>query len=392
MKRIRSLLVAGSIAATPQGMVAQAAQQLRLPPADAKLDFEFSAILSARELRDGRLLVADGTEGKVFVADFGRATVGPVGRNGQGPGEYQAPGPLLPIGSDSTLMVEQRNGRWHLLSGATIAATLAPDDNAVVAAHREATAADGTGNVYSTMGVRVAKAPPTLAMMDPESLVVLRVRRRDAHVDTVATVKNAPRHVDIRTDVAGKITSVSIMAPPFVVKEEVVAFEDGWVAIVRVDPYRVDWRAPAGRVMRGRALPWPAVELSEADVAEFLRARTRSTGNAADQDVRLRQQLADAMKLAPERLPPFAGGGPSVRGGPTMPGVLALGDGRLLIRHPETPDHPAARYDVVNRRGALDATLALGKSTWIVAVGRSHAYVAMMDDDGLQYLSRHPWP
>jgi len=72
--------------------------------------------------------------------------------------------------------------------------------------------------------------------------------------------------------------------------------------------------------------------------------------------------------------------------------LLAAVDGRLLVPRLATADHPEMRYDVVNRRGTLDAQLVLAANARIVGFGSGAAYVSVTDDDGIQRLRRHHWP
>ncbi len=395
MKRIHHIVFGAALATAPLGIWTQAVPVLKLKPAAARLPDDFSAIISVRELTDGRVLIADAIENKVVVADFATGTAAQVGHNGAGPGEYQVPGQLIPIGNDSTIMVEPRAGRWHLFHGAKLASTMPPDHPAVVLMQRFATGADGRG--YAIRHVAFAAderaAPSTVA---PESSWVMRVHRGTAKADTLGRVKNAKRVINTTTNARGEVTMMTMLTPPFAIGDETALFEDGWLAIVRSEPYRVDWRSPDGRVTRGPVLPWPKVKITERDVTEYYRARARAsaTVDAARAAETLRGQVELAMKMIPDVLPPIATQGPTVQGGPNVrqPGLIVLGDGRLLIRHPETPDHPTARYDVVDRRGVQVGAIALGKAEWITAVSRKWAYIVSMDDDGLQYLSRHPWP
>jgi hypothetical protein len=90
-------------------------------------------VTSVRELRDGRVLVTDGRDGKLFVGDFRTRAVQQVGRNGSGPGEYGMVGALRPLAGDSTILVDVMARRWLLLDGATIVGQHSPDHPAVLA-------------------------------------------------------------------------------------------------------------------------------------------------------------------------------------------------------------------------------------------------------------------
>lgn len=360
---------------------AQAAPATQLKPAEKKLEHEFSSIMSVRELADARVLVTDFTEGTVVVADFAAGTVVQIGRTGKGPGEYENPGTLLRLGSDSTLLIERRTSRWHLLHGAAIVRTLPPDDPAVSAVQRLATGADGRGHVVRTIAfVSEAAAPPPTG---PESSAVVRVHRGTARRDTMAMVKNGKTVITTRTDARGQITSVDLYAAPFTVSEETALFEDGWLAIARLGPYRIDWISADGKVTKGRPIAWPATKVTDRDLEVFFTASTgKSVESLTPREREARQLQVDrALQNAPDAIPPFLRGG-----------LLAMGDGNVLVRHPQTAANPNVRYQVVNRAGQVTAAISMAKGETIMAVSRRWAYVVSTDDDGLQFLSRHPWP
>ena len=92
----------------------------QLPPetslrATASLNEPFTRIRGVRELSGGRLLVADQTENALYMVDFGQQTRTQIGRNGPGPEEYDQPVGLLPLGGDSTILINIRNSRLDWL-------------------------------------------------------------------------------------------------------------------------------------------------------------------------------------------------------------------------------------------------------------------------------------
>jgi hypothetical protein len=82
------------VVAIPSLGQAQAEPQLKLPPANATLNEEFTTIGSVRKLSDGRVLITDPRDGRVVVVDLKTGTVQQVGRKGQGPNEYGNAGSL----------------------------------------------------------------------------------------------------------------------------------------------------------------------------------------------------------------------------------------------------------------------------------------------------------
>ena len=128
-----------------------------LPAPSAVLDAEFTAVGAVRELKDGRVLVVDISDRKVFVGDWRTRAATQIGREGNGPGEYALPRALFPVSADSTLLPDPRNGRWLLLAGATIVETVPADAPAIRSGARSPLGADYAGNVFATKP-RVAPA------------------------------------------------------------------------------------------------------------------------------------------------------------------------------------------------------------------------------------------
>jgi len=390
----KSFAVCATLALTVANAGAQAAPSVKLKPADAKLDEEFTQITSVRELSDGRVLVTDGRENRVVVADFKAGTVMQIGRNGQGPGEYQSTGMLRAIGGDSSLMVEARVGRWHLFDGARLAVTLPPDAPIVTAIGRNVTGADARGNVSRTIAMRSGTpiggagagrgaGPAQLPGDLPDSAFVVRGNRSNARLDTLARVKARKMVMSTATNARGGVTMVNLTTPPLAVGEETALFADGWLAIVRLDPYRVDWVSPDGKTAKGDPLPWPVVKINDREREAYFMARSRDAARNSGGPIpeSVRKQLEDASKLFPDTYPPTIAGG-----------LITVADGRLLIRHPETADVPNPRYDLVDRRGRLAGTIAMVAGESILAITRTAAYVAWKDSDDIERLRRHPWP
>src|SRR5689334_850662 len=98
---------------------AQRGTAVKLPGPDRVLSEEFSSIVGTRELKDGRVLIADDRDNRVVVVDFSKGTVLPVGRQGRGPGEYERIKSLIPMPGDSTLMTQDDGGTWVVFAGAS---------------------------------------------------------------------------------------------------------------------------------------------------------------------------------------------------------------------------------------------------------------------------------
>ena len=356
------VLLAGLIAPLAL-LVAQPVTRLTLGPPDAKLTEEFSNVAWARELKDGRVIVSDGRDGRVVVANLQSGAVEQIGRRGQGPSEYARALPVWSVGGDSSVMVDSPR-RWLVFDGARIVATLAPDAPAVAAAKGIARGVDSVGNVYTAAFLPGRDRPIG------DSTALLRVSRATGRPDTITKLAAlVPR----RTSAPNKDGFFSFSLPTVAMADEAVPFADGWVAVLRSDSYRVEWRAPDGRWTRGATLPFTSIRFGDKEKRAFMERLVASSGKTPSPP--------DSIPDWPASIPPYR----------SPVALLAAPDARLLIPRLASAEHPETRYDVVNRRGTLDAQLVLRPNERIVGFGASTVYVTVTDDDGIQRLQRHRW-
>src|SRR6185436_12515924 len=109
-----------------------------------------------------------------------------------------------------------------------------------------------------------------------------------------------------------------------------------WVAIARMDPYRVEWIAPDGKRIRGEPLPFERVRLDDREQRGFVE-RQAMRGGGPPRDPK-------SFPEWPAIMPPFL-----------TEALLPAPDGRLWIRRPQTVANLEPPYDVVDRRGRLIA-------------------------------------
>jgi hypothetical protein len=340
----------------PLRLVAQQ-RPIALPPAEARLDVEFSDLTMIRELRDGRVLLFDRKEERFSVVDFAANSLTDVARKGQGPGEFQFVGALLPLGADSSLAAE--TGRWLILDGDSVVATLPPDNPAIRAVSLWPLGADRQGRVLSRAFRRGGS-------MTDSTLLVL-VDRATGRTDTIAGLRNGGRRAPVSTvTVPGQGSGIRVGRIPLNVSEFALLFPDGWTAVARLDPYRVDWRSPDGRWTLGRPVPIVETRMTDRERTAYAE-RNRWARSASDW---------------PDRLPPFD----------TPTSMFASPDGFLVLKRLGSASEPEPRYDVIDRTGVRRSQLVLRPNEHIVGFGVKSVYVIETDDDGIQRLHRHPWP
>jgi hypothetical protein len=368
--RMRSVLLA-IVVCLPLPAVAQAIRIITLATPNGRLDHEFTRVESIRELKDGRVIVSDPGDRGLVVVDFRNGSVADVSHKGRGPAEYAQAGTVYGLAADSSLMSDGGNRRWLLFAGDRVAVTIPPGDRAMLATQGGVSGVDTLGRLLAQR--RPLPQPGLSIVGKDDSTMLILVSRARGTADTIAAVRRQPGRMEAQYGGDGKLASTRLRINPFVAGEKFILFRDGWLAVARVEPYRIDWRARDGRWTRGSALPIPLVNMSEREKRAAM-VRMAKENN-------LPVSSPDTFSDWPVTLPPFNPSGP----------LLESSDGRLLVRHQPSADHEETIYDVVNRRGQLDGQLKLAPNEHVVGFGVASVYVVVADDDGIERLRRHPW-
>lgn len=361
---------------TLPGLVhAQTVREVRLGPATGELEDGFTSISAVRELSDGRLLVADRSEIRVAVADWRTGRITTVGREGKGPGEYAAIAKLHPLRADSTLVEDPWLGRWLLLDADRIV------DAFPYGQRRGRTipfvwGGDRSGNVLAVEWYSFGQSPgePKMELSAfAESLLVALESRATGRRDTIARLKGGfLGNRELRKPVVPGGPPIRwVIGNPLGVEEQALLFPDGWIAIARASPYRVEWVSPDGQRRAGPPLPFERVPVDERQKRAAIAWRFKPGAGFTP----------DEMPPWPATLPPF-----------TNEALVATHDGRLAIRRMSDARIDATRYDVVDRAGRLTARIILGRNERIAGFGRQSVYVIEKDEHDLEWIRRHRWP
>jgi hypothetical protein len=359
----------------PQESGAQTAVLLRPPAIESRRDFE--RIVAVRELRDGSLLVADkGQERLLSLTSFEHAAVN-IGRIGSGPNEYRAVGGLWALGGDSSLFVDGYSGRWLILNGARIVGQVSESRPAYLLLRARSLGASASGEVVGARPTRHARGVPR-TFDTADSLAILRVSVTSDRVDTIASIAGHGGRGFTRIPARDRLPEWLILYNPASTAEQALLFPDGWLAIVRRSPYRVDWRRADGTWLEGSALPEPKRPLTP------------------DEQCAAISRLLPVTRLRcdPTIFPGWPADVSPVRSrlANMEPTVLALPMGRIAIARTPALNDARAAYDVVDRRSTRVGTIVLGIGEVLVGSSQRHAYVTHTDEDGLQSLRRYDWP
>ncbi|MFW5947104.1 MAG: hypothetical protein ACOCUW_01315 [Gemmatimonadota bacterium] len=383
-----ALTLAAPLLPARAGLAAQEDMELRH---DVTFPESFGFLQTVRPLSDGRVVVADPLGLQLAMADIHAGTLEPLGREGGGPGEWRQPDAVYPLPGDSTLLVDLGNTRLSVID----------PDGRIVDSWPMVLESDGVG----PMGMEVIQPRGTDAMgriyfqarggMRPggglDSSLVRRWTPGDEGTTRVAALR--PPAVATATSGGRNDREVRMRPVPLAPQDGWAVAADGRVAVVRADPYRVEWIAPDGAVIRGPTLEVRAVEVGDAEKERYL-DELESGGLAVsmtdENGVRSmsfrrggagggRQQRASQLRDLewPETLP-------AVREN----GAIVAPDGRLWVRRFVAAGGPT-RYDIFDRAGRRVASASLPAGRRIVGFHGDRVFAVSVDELGLHWLEAY---
>lgn len=378
---------------------AQPVQELRHR---ATFPESFGFLQSVRELPDGRVLVADPLGGLLTALDPATGAMTDVGREGGGPGEWRQPDAVYPLPGDSTLLVDLGNARLSVLdpAGAFVDSypmalpaageAEAPGPGGLEILQPRAT--DGQGRIYYQARRGVRAGPGGRAPATPDSMEVRRWDRGDDPPGRVAGLR--PPALATTSSGSGGTMQVRARPVPLAPQDDWAVAEDGRVALVRAEPYRVEWLHPDGRLVSGPEIQYRPVRVRDAEKERWLEglggglAVTMSVQNGSVSTQFRRggaplpgMDRGDADDYEwPATLPAFRAGGARVDP-----------NGRLWVERYGPVGDPT-EYDVFDRRGRRIAGIRLPAGRRIIGFGRGAVYAVHVDELGLNWLEVYDPP
>jgi hypothetical protein len=299
---------------------------------------------------------------------------------GDGPAELRRLDRIYPLGGDSTLIVDQSRRRWLVLAGARVVATLTGAGRQVERLPY-VEGIDAEGNVVEVRPFSFYRSPGVPFVRERSNAESLQVVFRPNALSrsnavagvatTLARLAGAEKGQALVWRDKPPPASLWLLENPLATEDEVLLFPDGWLATAYANPYRVDWRAPDGRSIRGRELSVEKVPVDES----MRRTLTRARWPQVEPEFR----PAD-VPAWPKVLPAF------VRGA-----LVALPDGRLAIHRAMDPARQRETYDIIGRTGEVELQLLVPSRVQIIAWSRQNTYGIFTDEDLQQWLVKHPW-
>lgn len=381
-----------------------------LPAAEVTFEEPFSQIGvgGVRELRDGRVIVADPRDKVVSVIDFRSGSSTSIGREGSGPQEFGMPMRLYVAPSDTTFLFDPINSRYLLIGPDAkpintfrtdaetppqrpAAGGANPGPQIIAAAGLIGRTTDARGRIYGEgQSFSIGPNGPTSA----DSAPLVRYDRATRRLDTLAYVK-LPK---ANTQVTGGGNNQRVMiggANPLSPRDEWTVFPDGRVAIVRAADYHVDWVMPDGTRRTARPIAFTPIRMNAAEIRyeEGLRNAARANQMSISMNNNNGQVTRSAQMGAPAGAPPlepltdWPDAKPPFRSG--IASVMARPNGELWVRRTENAQARGTLYDVITVQGTVSHQVRIPDGWTLVGFGNNTIYTTRKDADDLVYLQRH---
>jgi hypothetical protein len=337
----------------PAPLAAQPASPKTLPAPTWTSAEGFSGIRRIRELSDGRVLLIDYKDNRIILVSATGKTVGNVGAEGGGPGEFKQPIELLPLGNDSTLVTDQGLRRFLLIDGTPkpVATMLFPPE--LANSLNLARTADSKGRViYPSSWTSKRKDG------EAEMVPILAWDRTTSRVDTIASVLASKQVTQEMKGPDGKVIGAATFPVRYTPADDWALLSTGDVAVLHGEPYSADI-VTAGKVrIRGPVIAYNKVKVDDSE--------------------RLPKAVA---KDIPDYKPAFWNST-----------ALAGPNGEFWIAREVPAGSKTREYDRFDRAANRTMSVTIESTTRIAGFGRNAMYTVRTDADGLQWLEKRPIP
>jgi hypothetical protein len=366
--------VAVLLAASSAGVAAQGAPRTALSKPDATFPEPFSNVAGLRELSDGRVVLSDRLEQSVSILSLTTGDITPVGRQGQGPGEYTMPGALFAWPGDSSLLFDVGGMRGLAIApNGTVGRTV--DFQMPGGLPIMPQGVDARGKIYTR--------PPSLLRAghsQPDSTPIVRFAGGEPATDTVAWMKTTGVGEGVMAFRSSGGAAPAVRMTPYATEDGWVVAPDGRIALVRAADYHVEWIGSDGRRTAGPQIPYTPVKIGKAEKEEWadqmggavMMMRTPEGSRTMRPP---RPNIDD--QTWPEMKPPFVAGG-----------IRVSPEGELWIQVSQPAGTTTALYDIVDARGRRIRQVVLPEGRRLVGLGKSTLYTVRRDADDLEWLER----
>lgn len=306
----------------------------------------YTSVAAVRELRGGRILVAEPEGSTLWIASSSGERVAAKATAGAG----SVPGGLRALGADTTVMFDRRATQFVLVlpdgSGETAPSSLVPPEGPMrLGTGRDLYVADARGRLYWT-----GRSPKDT---DP-----LWRRGADGRAIEIAALQKPPV---TRSSSGGISITTSI---PFAPQDAWAVADDGTVVIARATPYRVDRVDTMGVLHPGVPVVLPVSRVTEGDRRRHEERARRELGSINLGGASLGASLPSP--TYPDTMAPF-----------TAAAVRVAPDGTAWVHRAESVESDQSRVDVFDTSGGYRETLTMPRGAIVVGFGARVAYVSV---------------
>jgi hypothetical protein len=386
--RLPSAIAFGTVVAAAVAS-AQNIPTRTLSKPDVEYSEPFTQLAGIRELKDGRVIVADPRDKTVQLIDLSAGTATRIGREGAGPGEYSLPMRLFPLPGDSSavldplnrrLLVVEPNGKPGGFIDMNPGASGGRGGMVMMGAGTLSTI-DRLGRLYSQGSpIRIVNETPQTA----DSVAIERWTRATNKRDTLGYLRLPKNNAQVSGGRGGGVQVRIGGGNPFTPTDQWAASTDGRVAVVSATDYHIDWVDANGRATRTPPIRFDRLKVTDGHKQEWRDRMKNAMGmSVTNNNGRMSAQMTPMRNVQeptdwPEYLPPFLSGST----------VVFAPDGLLWIAR-TTPAGQPPTFDLIDGAGKVTQRVVLPKKSRLVGFGNGTIYVARSDDDDLQYLQRY---
>lgn len=352
---------------------AEAQRQLDLTGRpDAAIAEPFTQVAGVRELPGSQALVTDQFERSVSLVNFQTGARRPVGRQGDGPGEYRFPMAPFAGRGDTSWIVDATLRRLHVVTGSgDIPASVSLPSAGLPGGVAAIRGADAAGRLYLEGSGFDAERGRFL-----DSVSVVRWDPVGQRSEVVTRVWNGGRVILGGPDGASMARTVT----PFPHLDAWTVLPDGRVVVVHHAPYRINFVELDGRLRLGAPVTHRPIAISATEREAWQernkvrRSSALRAGGGSGPPVQ-GPQFGDGD--FPREMPPFIAAE-----------VRATPDGEIWIGRSHPSSARTWQYDIFDATGTSIGQATLRAGSRVVGFGVGTVYVARTDEDDLVHLER----